>query len=329
MAIDVPTAQLLGTFLEMLGYGIYLVVTPQAFLVLRQKQLSRKLMIYLYSTMAVTFILVTMHLLIDLIRVFQAFTTQSGTPNAPETFFANVNTNLNFMKNSTVVATTLVADALLIYRTLIVWERRWCTLILPIVLYCLDVAMSIWFTWSVTEAKRGYSVLSAMTFSRSKYFFAATLAVNLVCTCLIAYRIWAIQNAVTRYSRGSHRVQNALLIILESAAIYTVALVVMIVLACLDSAVLFFFLNSMPSLIGSVFTFVILRSSSGGNQYSSDARTSLVLQGNVPQLTTTSERVDMKRKGSSIEGVQVHLERIVHHDPENEQESFMTKEHPA
>ena len=39
--------------------GIYLVVGPQAFLVLRQKQLDKSLMIYLYSTMIVTFILIS------------------------------------------------------------------------------------------------------------------------------------------------------------------------------------------------------------------------------------------------------------------------------
>lgn len=78
MAIKVSTAELIGTILEVLGYGashhfnqihtvcaqcydegIYLVVAPQAFLAIRSKRLRRGLMIYLYSTMLLTFCLIT------------------------------------------------------------------------------------------------------------------------------------------------------------------------------------------------------------------------------------------------------------------------------
>jgi hypothetical protein len=47
----------------------------------------------------------------------------------------------------------------------------------------LHPAMSVWFTWSITQAAAGNSVLVTTAFARSKYFYAATLALNLLCTC--------------------------------------------------------------------------------------------------------------------------------------------------
>ncbi|KAF8629341.1 hypothetical protein AX15_003502, partial [Amanita polypyramis BW_CC] len=244
MAVEASTGQLIGTFLETLGFGIYLVVGPQAFVILRRRKLRMGLAVYLYSTIIITFILITFHLAIDLTRAFIAFTAHTDIPNSPEKFYNNVKSTLTFVKSSTVVATTLVADILLIYRTSVLWKHRWWILILPIALYGLDVAASIWFTWSLKQGMNGSNVLYSSPIERSVYFCAATLAVNLVCTCLIAYRIWAAQTAVARYTSVHHRVQNALSIVLESAAIYTASLVCMIILASNRSGFLFVFLNS-------------------------------------------------------------------------------------
>ncbi|KAF8718308.1 hypothetical protein AX14_011912 [Amanita brunnescens Koide BX004] len=322
MAIKVSTAELIGTILEVLGYGIYLVVAPQAFLAIRSKRLRRGLMIYLYSTMLLTFCLITAHLAVDLTRMFTAFTVHTDIPNAPEAFYANVDTSLNITKNAAVVCATLIADALLIYRTLIVWGRRWLIIVLPVILYFLDIATSIWFTWSITEAPSGHSVLGDTAFARSAYFFATTLAVNLVCTCLISFKIWRVQRAVVGYVNGFRRARNALLIVLESAAIYTAALVCMIILACVDSAALFFFLNSMPPLIGTVFTFVVLRSSSDEVGRSSGTESYFGAQSaSASRFTLSGGRISMKPIGPSSptasEGVHVHLERIVRSDTDN------------
>ncbi|PFH53310.1 hypothetical protein AMATHDRAFT_171785 [Amanita thiersii Skay4041] len=313
MVIPVATAELVGTFLEMLGYGVYLVIYPQAILALRRKKLEKSLMIYLYATMVISFCLITLHLVVDLIRAFIAFTSHMSEKDFPEKFYANVNTRLNLMKNSTVVCTTLISDTLLLYRTLIVWGRNYWVLVVPVMLYFLDIAMSIWFTWSITEAEPGNSVLISSALDRSKYFFAATLAVNLLCTVLIAYRIWHIQRAVTGYRLGQRRAQNALYIVLESAAIYTIVLVCLIGTACADSSTVFFFLNSLPPIIGAVFIFVILRSSSDIKRFNTttiNSSSNSAFRRDTSRVPT-NEMFNMKPVDP---GVRVHLETFVHQD---------------
>lgn len=56
------------------------------------------------------------HWIVDLVRVFDAFTAHMYIPNAPEAFFANVDTSLNITKTAAYVAVTLLADALLVSR---------------------------------------------------------------------------------------------------------------------------------------------------------------------------------------------------------------------
>ncbi|KAF8627676.1 hypothetical protein AX15_004304 [Amanita polypyramis BW_CC] len=291
--------------------GMYLIVAPQAFLVLRQKQLNRGLMTYLYSTTIVISVLMTIHLVVDLARAFIGFTAHTDVPNAPEVYYAQENVTLSFIKSSTVIATTLVADILLIYRTLVLWGHRWWVSVFLITLFGLDVAASVWFTWSLSKGQNNYNIVDTAAFARSTCFFTATLAVNLICTCLIAYRIWTVQNGVARYTSINHRIQNVLLIILESAAIYTVDLIGMIVSARLHSAVLFVFLTFMPPLIGLVFTFVVLRTSD--TDRCDTGRASLeVRSNNMLRFAVSNEVSDAESSGPSSEGVRIHVEKIVH-----------------
>jgi hypothetical protein len=94
------------------------------------------------------------------------------------------------------------------------------------------LGMSVWCTWSVHQAIAGKSVLTSTVFARLKYFFIATLVLNLLCTGrvfismnlntdwmylsgLIAYKIWHTAHKVAGYSRVSTG-SKALSIILES-----------------------------------------------------------------------------------------------------------------
>lgn len=122
---------------------------------------------------------------------------------------------------------------------------------------------------------------------------------------------------MTGYASGQRRVQTALSIVLESAFIYTVALVFLIATSCAGLAIVFFFLNSMPPIIGSVFTFVILRSSSGGRGFTGE-NSSTVLRNDMQLSAITDTGVGMKSMNSCSDGVRVHLERTVHHDTSSE-----------
>lgn len=153
MPVPVAVAELVGTFLETLSYGlfvsqneyvtwlkmklthstgVYIVVFPRCLSILHGRNVSRGLMFYLLATMFISFILITMvsiqvhqlhhlltyckHLIVDLIRAFAAFTGNMHLPGSPEKYYANVDTALVMTKNASYVSTTLLSDALLVKR---------------------------------------------------------------------------------------------------------------------------------------------------------------------------------------------------------------------
>jgi len=324
MGIPVAVTQLIGTVLETLGYGVYIAILPRCLNILRRRNLGRGLMSYLVATTVISFILITMHLIVDLTRAFAAFTGNMDLTGSPEEYYANVNTPLVITKNASYVSVTLAADALLVFRTFIVWGRNLWVIVLPILLLGLNAVLSVWFTWSVNQASPGSSVLVSTTFARSKYVFTATLVLNFLCTSLISFRIWSIQRSLAVYPGRSIRKYTLLTVILESAAVYTAILVCLIGTCAADDSTNFFFLNSMPPVIGSVFSYVVIRSSMD-NKHFDTSRTAITSSGTDLESGKSwfrpnhnSAVLDNTRDLSG--GVVVHLEQMVHHDmgPESE-----------
>ncbi|KAI0081285.1 hypothetical protein K474DRAFT_1672033 [Panus rudis PR-1116 ss-1] len=326
--LPVPTAELIGTFLEAIFYGIYLAILPQCIQILRKKRTNDWLTAYFLVTMILSFILITMHLCVDLTRAMAAFTNAMSEEDAPEKYFANVDTALNIMKTASYVTVTMIADAVILFRTWVVWGRNYWIVAVPALLFAADIAFSGWFTWSINEAKQGDSVLISNAFARSKYFYAVTLSLNITCTVLIAYRVWRIQRSVSSHALG--RLPNAVSIIMESGKYREFDPFHRVVDdSVTESAAMFFWLNSISPVIGSVFSYVILRSSSNSSTYNTSNHTSG--GGGAPgigvQLASRSGRIDIDSAlktppGRICDGVEIHLEQIVHVDDENPNESY-------
>ncbi|CAL1707478.1 unnamed protein product [Somion occarium] len=297
-----PTAELIGTFLEAIFYGIYLVIFPQCIgILLKRRKDGGRLVKCFLGVMAFSFILITMHLCVDLTRAFAAFTANMDVPGSPDN------------------TTTVISDAVLLFRAWIVWGRNYFIVTVPILLWFADilrissllnctidgnVATAAWFTWSTNVAKPGASVLISAVFARSKYFYVVTLILNLLGSVLIAFRLWSVRRRVSRHTFG--RVPNVISIVVESAAIYSVLLIVMIATSVADESAHFFFLNSMAPVVGSVFSYVILRSSG-------DASTEY--EAAIKGIRTSMRfRRTSKTQAASVE---LYLEQIVRADEEN------------
>lgn len=274
--------------------------------------------------MFVTFAFVTMHLVVDLLRVYVAFTSRMDTPQYPTAYYAQVSATPDMIKNTAYIVTTLVADALLIYRTWIVWGRSWYIAIFPILLFGVDLGISVWFDWSMKQAEPGKSVTVSAAFDRSKYFYIATLVLNWFCTVMISWKLWRIRRGVVgkiKVAGMRSGSSSAISIIFESAGIYTAALIFLLGTAAVESAALFIFLNSMPPLIGSVFSFIILRSTTDVRRFNTTTAGNLTSIGTASnrsrEITTfghMSNRRDPQETITMDDGVHIHLDRVVHMD---------------
>ncbi|KAF8868775.1 hypothetical protein CPB85DRAFT_1262829 [Mucidula mucida] len=101
MAIPVATSELVGAFLEALGYGRHIPRRqPAVCQALRRKyaSISTITLVYFSTTMFLTFLLITMHIVVDLTRTFRAFTSNLDVGGASELYFATVDTSLTWQR---------------------------------------------------------------------------------------------------------------------------------------------------------------------------------------------------------------------------------------
>lgn len=292
MIVTVATAQLIGAFLDTIGYGVYLVVFPRCLALLRRMEVKGYVLVYLLFTLVGSFITITMHLIADVCRAMFAFTTNWDQPSYPDMYYSNLDTTLTLTKNTCYIIVTIIADALIVYRTFIVWNRSYRVIIIPIVLLAGDIATSIWFDWSHTAGSPADMVIHSPTWASLKYFCALTLALNVLCTCMIAVKIWCIQRDVDMlvFQRGTRRLSKILAIILESAAIYSAFLFAVLGLTIAESGAMFIVLNPIPPVIGIVFAYMIIRSSNTSSRVDMSVALAHQTENNLSRQTTRRTR---------------------------------------
>jgi len=246
---------------------------------------------YLVGTAVSLFILITTHLVIDILRNMEAFTLNEGVPNYPSTYYGTWGTWKNIFKSALYVAVTLVSDAFILYRSFIVWSRSYLITAFPFLLFIADIAIGIFWVYTLSLVLPNENVFVDTLFVRVTTFYSITLAMNVICTCLIAIKILKIQRAVAPFSKGNEdQISRLVPIIVESGAAYSALLVVMITTYTSGSPAMFIFLNSMSPVIGIVFSSVIVRVGLGLSHGDSHHPTGATSSTRNPWATRASSR---------------------------------------
>ncbi|KAJ3807379.1 hypothetical protein F5876DRAFT_68161 [Lentinula aff. lateritia] len=263
MAVTTVKAELGGTVIDCLVYGLFLSVFGRAMQVLLNRKIYDRTSIFLVSTTVALFCLITSHLALDVDRAFRAFTSNIGTPNYPKDYFNILSGAEALAKNSAYVTITLIADAFLTFRCWAAFGQNYLVIIIPSALYIGNLATACWALVTFKEAENPTTgvVVVAEVISRVKYMYITTLCLNLYCSLAIASRIWLVQRQSTGTS--GHLLRNTMTIITESAALYSVFLIILITSAALENPLMYAVLNPMPSIIGFVFSSIIVRVGSG------------------------------------------------------------------
>ncbi|KII90895.1 hypothetical protein PLICRDRAFT_684125 [Plicaturopsis crispa FD-325 SS-3] len=242
---------------------------------------------YLMWTTIVLFVLATLHLGVDIDRNLDAQTSDVWTPEGAEKYYQNLGTWKNVLKSVCYVTTTVISDAFIVYRCYIVWQMNHAVVYVPAALFLADIAVGIWWCYTLSTVGPGQDFHTAHLSRLVTSFYAITLGLTSICTALIAYRIRKIQMCVASYCPTDSRLTQVVALVVESGAIYSACLVVMIVTYSSESPAMFIFLN--------LFSAVIVRVGRGvshGDRFSD----------------TSSPR------GAPEDGVQISLEQTIRRD---------------
>ncbi|KAJ7054593.1 hypothetical protein C8F01DRAFT_478881 [Mycena amicta] len=250
-ALSPVTAQLIALVVETFNFATFCVlfiITLWLMFKQRVKMANRLLL----PTLSLMWLLSVAHWGIDIARAVQAFVYTAGGPLA---YYDNLSNPLEPAKDALYVLLTMAGDLFMIYRCFMVWNRSWLIVIIPALLWCgLGVGGLGSLHYIILAGKQG--IFSRGPAPWITTFFATSLALNIFCTITIAYRILrtpAIRNL------QSTRIRTALIIFVESAAIYSVSVLALVIVYELGNNVHFILLDLTTSIIGVTFTLVTLR----------------------------------------------------------------------
>jgi len=201
--------------------------------------------------------LITWHVLTDAIRLVYAF-KNSQQPIGGDLYFANIASALSIVKTSVYLVVTILFDGFILHRCWIIWDRNCYVTILPAMIFLADIGTGIASVQGLSGLSKGDSVFIAKQEKIAKSFFSSTVAVNGLCSLLIAYRVWVRQNPI-RDSRRAFSLSKEAAIMVESAGIYFVTLICLISTYTRESNAFNVFLDMASPVIGIAFTLIVIR----------------------------------------------------------------------
>ncbi|KAJ6459577.1 hypothetical protein C8R45DRAFT_1221320 [Mycena sanguinolenta] len=299
----------IGALLENILYGLYLSVFLEFCMLFYKSKIRSGVHTYLLITSGLMFILITMRCIIDTYRCIAAFDNalNFGPPNSP----------LGILTNSCWLMVFSIADVFIVFRTFVVWDRRWLMITLPAMLCLGNFIISVLSIVSYGELDRSNPSIWA-TNDWLTIIISLTLSTNVVCTGLISFRIIQIHRRVVSIVAHTRRSLSMkfLSVIVESglffdfnsiraftftslkAAIYTAVLVATMIIIRTESFVFFVFIDcvskicpdlpmllyanvsvQLSPLIGLVFLYIIIRVSRGTSYGERTMGTTSISQG--------------------------------------------------
>ncbi|KAJ7055613.1 hypothetical protein C8F01DRAFT_1158737 [Mycena amicta] len=211
----------------------------------------------LTPTLCIIWVLTIAHWIVDIIRARIAFI---DNPGGAVLFLSNPAQPLEGAKIGLYSTITIFADFFMIYRCWMVWNRNIYVLALP-VLSWIGTAVTGWVgTAQIVRTQKG-GIFFTNLVPWIVSFFSTSLATNVLCTFLIAFKILQSQIKLRRMgtNHASGRVIQALIVFTESAALYSLSLIALLATYQLGINTSFIILDLTASIIGITFSSIILR----------------------------------------------------------------------
>ncbi|EJF59453.1 hypothetical protein DICSQDRAFT_156292 [Dichomitus squalens LYAD-421 SS1] len=205
-------------------------------------------------------ITVSGHWCATVLRLFQALLVYDNGQH-PEQYYLIVEAIPHVVATASVITSVIVGDIILTYRVWVVWDRKLAMVIFPAMCICAYIAAGICVVELFAAFKTGESIFALASQRRVITTAALTLSTNIYGTGSIAYRIWSTNRALKheRMLAPALSLSEALVIFVESAALYTFWILFFLVSYCASSTLEAFAFHCIPAATGISFMLIIVR----------------------------------------------------------------------
>lgn len=270
---------LITIFVECSLYGFFLLLAIIASSILLRRNSDHyksKGRLKILAVVLIMFLLGTLHICVHFYRVMNAF---FGSEDGRERSFeeldkmlVNIRSVGYILKTGTYYVQTYVGDAFVMYRVKVVWSGNRRVMAPLVVSFLASVGISIYVLREMAQAAPGSTIFESRLFDPVLCFFVLTLITNLGSTLLIAGRIHWLHSQVKNASQivvsfppfgASARVGGRAIfvagVIIESGAIYSLALLIILILYSFKIHAVYVMIDAVTQLIGIAFAFIVIR----------------------------------------------------------------------
>ncbi|CEL52588.1 hypothetical protein RSOLAG1IB_05793 [Rhizoctonia solani AG-1 IB] len=252
------TAVLVGVWTETALWGVFFVLYSICVHVLVRKRAPQTIQWIPLSTASLLFMLATLHLALQLRKVYEGLVLCANEPGGSEAYFMDIGRWLNVTADAVYVTMILVGDLVVIHRCFLIWGNRTRIIILPIILVLCMAASGYIAVWLFTKLPPHGTALEGPLAKCTTTTFLLSLCTNLLTTGLISYRILSTARKVAS-SVDVRPYMSGLAVVVESAAIYTTALVIYLVVYISRTNAQYIVFCALCPIIGIVPTLIIVR----------------------------------------------------------------------
>ncbi|KAI0716339.1 hypothetical protein C8Q76DRAFT_723817 [Earliella scabrosa] len=266
--ISVATAHLFGLWLQIFATGAYCVYLIQCIPVLRRRFRENR-SLWLPIASGLIFAITVTALATDMDTALRAYAIHGDGRPDPVTVYTHSASPVSLAKNAVIVIMSIISDAIIVYRTYVIWNSTFSVVVIPIGLLLTDVALGSWSVWTLAQTANDNDPIEAAVTLRVRYYFILTLCLNLWCAILICWKIWRVSSRIPEDISGLSKQRPTMRvfeIIVETASFYCAHLIAIIVTNCIESNTFFLLLDPLPPVTALVFSMIIVRASSG-NRY--------------------------------------------------------------
>ncbi|OJT08997.1 hypothetical protein TRAPUB_131 [Trametes pubescens] len=191
-------------------------------------------------------------------RIYGAYVVHGAEPFGPILFFADLKSPLSLVWAACYVFEAFITDSLTIYRLYVIWGSNIWVCIPPGLCVGAMLVSGFGTVISFSKLDSGNDLWTNVAGDWLICAFVLGLATNILAVSLIGYRILVRNRRVTAVS-GVGSLKNVVVVIIESAALYTFLKTINLVLLLTKSNVAWAFLSIANPIIGIASHLLILR----------------------------------------------------------------------
>ncbi|KAF9048984.1 hypothetical protein BJ165DRAFT_1073978 [Panaeolus papilionaceus] len=211
----------LGVFFEGAFWGVYTVLFIAA--------------LWVWVLITLMWLVACAHLGISIQRLMRIFVLEIEVGIKPHKRILDPMKWDNMAHIVLMTAMMWLGDLLVIYRTYIVWNRSIRVVALPVIVHMAYVVASTICIYGLGHPKR---IPRKITFAWYQAVFPLAFAQNLITTALLTYKTYSThhvsrKNGATNVTSGAMGLGKLSWMLIETAMLYTLALLVMIVLGAM------------------------------------------------------------------------------------------------